>query len=176
MMCVMKTLHLLRHAKSSRDDPKLDDHDRPLSPRGIEDAMAVAEHCATAGLQPDLILCSSALRTRATLGLLIPYLPPVPRIEIEPGLYLASLPELLTRVRAVDDGVSNLLVIGHNDGLHEFAAALAGSGDAKLLARLREKFPTAALASFGLALGGWRGLTAGAGELTGLVTPKDLHC
>lgn len=176
MMHAMKTLHLLRHAKSSRDDPKLEDHDRPLNSRGIEDAMAVAEHCATAGLQPDLILCSSALRTRATLGLLIPYLPPVPRIEIEPGLYLASSAELLARVRAVGDEVSSVLVIGHNDGLHEFAAALAGSGDAKLRTRLREKFPTAALASFGLALERWRGLTPGAGALTGLVTPKDLHC
>ncbi|MEJ0070165.1 MAG: histidine phosphatase family protein [Pseudomonadota bacterium] len=72
----MKSLHLLRHAKSRRDDPKLEDHDRPLSPRGMEDMMAVAEHCANTGIHPELILCSSALRTRATMALLIPYLPP----------------------------------------------------------------------------------------------------
>jgi len=172
----MKSLHLLRHAKSRRDDDKLDDHDRPLSPRGMEDMMAIAEHCANTGIHPELILCSSALRTRATLALLIPYLPPVPRIQIERGLYLAPVSDLFARVRQVPDAVESVLVIGHNDDLHEFAMALAGAGEPALRERLRGKFPTGALASFRLPDSSWRDLEVGNGELVGLVTPKDLHC
>jgi len=172
----MRSLHLLRHAKARRDDPKLTDHDRPLSSRGMQDMMAVAEHCAKTGIHPDLILCSSALRTRGTLALLIPYLPPVPRIQIERGLYLASVSDLFARVREIGDDVASVLVIGHNDDLHEFAKALVGSGEAGLRERLQGKFPTAALASFSLASPSWRHLGVGAGALVGYVTPKELHC
>ena len=172
----MKSLHLLRHAKSRRDDPKLADHDRPLSPRGMQDIMAIAEHCANTGIHPDLILCSSSLRTRATLALLIPYLPPVPRILVERGLYLASVGDLFARVRELADDCASVLVIGHNDDLHEFAKALAGAGEPALRARLQGKFPTGALASFSLSSPSWRHLEVAAGTLTSLITPKELHC
>jgi phosphohistidine phosphatase len=171
----MKTLHLMRHAKSRRDLPKLDDHERPLSARGIEDTMAIAEHCARAGIEPGLVLCSSAVRTRATLALLIPYLA-VPRIEIERGLYLAGVPSLFARVTALDDAIASVLLIGHNDGLHEFAIALAGAGDAALRRQLDAKFPTAALASIELDVSTWRRVAPQAGTLVGLVTPKELRC
>ena len=171
----MKSLHLLRHAKARRDVPKLQDHERPLSSRGVQDAMAVAEHCAQAGIQPGLVLCSSSVRTRATLALLIPYLS-VPRIQIERGLYLASVRDLFARVSEVDDDTESVMVIGHNDDLHEFAMALAGAGEADLRQRLDTKFPTAALASFTLDIATWRQLTPGAGALVGLATPKDLRC
>ncbi len=171
----MKSLHLLRHAKARRDVPKLQDHERPLSTRGIEDAMAVAEHCARAGIAPQLVLCSSSVRTRATLALLLPYLP-VPRIQIERGLYLASVRELLARVSEVDDDTTSVLVIGHNDDLHEFAKALAGAGEAALRERLEAKFPTCALASLEIGIPTWRQLAPASGVLVGLTTPKDLRC
>jgi phosphohistidine phosphatase len=171
----MRTLHLLRHAKSRRDSPGGDDHERALSSRGVQDTMALAEYCAAQQIQPGLVLCSSALRTRATLALLIPYLP-VPRIEIERGLYLADLAELFARVRLVDDAVASVMVIGHNDGLHDFARAVAGSGQHALRERLASKFPTTALASFDLGTLSWKRLVAGSGALTGLVTPKELQC
>jgi phosphohistidine phosphatase len=172
----MKTLHLLRHAKSGRDDPKLDDHERPLSPRGIQDGMAIAEHCAKAGIHPALILCSSAVRTRSTLALLLPYLP-VAQILVERELYLAGAEALLARVRAVDDGFASVMVIGHNDGLHDFARSLPGdAGDAELRIRLGAKFPTTALASYTVGGAPWRQVAPGRATLTGLVTPKDLLC
>ena len=172
----MKTFHLLRHAKSSRDDPKLDDHERPLSPRGIEDGMVVAEHCAKARVHPALILCSSSVRTRATLALMLPYLP-VPQILVERELYLAGSDELLARVRAVADDCASVLVIGHNDGIHDFARSLPGQqGDAELRIRLGAKFPTSALASVRFDVPAWRQIGPGRGTLVGFVTPKDLHC
>lgn len=171
----MKTLHLLRHAKSTRDAAGLDDHERPLSPRGIEDGMAVAEHCAKTGIAPALILCSSAVRTRSTLAVLLPYLP-VTQILVERGLYLADAETLLARVRAVDDAVESVLVIGHNDGIHDFARLLPGhAGDPELRIRLGSKFPTGALASCTFE-GSWRQVGPGRGTLFGFVTPKDLHC
>jgi len=171
----MKTLHVMRHAKARRDVPKLEDHERPLSPRGMQDAMAIAEHCARAGIQPALVLCSSSVRTRATLALLIPYLP-VPRIQIERTLYMATVRDLFARVSEVDDETASVLLIGHNDDLHEFAKALAGSGDGALRQRLDAKFPTAALASFELNIPTWRRLAPGIGVLIGLTTPKELRC
>jgi len=137
--------------------------------------MAIAEHCAQTGIQPGLVLCSSSVRTRATLALLIPYLS-VPRIQIERGLYLASVRDLFARVSEVDDDTASIMVIGHNDDLHEFAMALAGGGDAALRQRLDTKFPTGALASFDLDIPTWRQLAPGAGALVGLTTPKDLRC
>jgi len=137
--------------------------------------MAIAEHCAQTGIQPDLVLCSSSVRTRATLALLIPYLS-VPRIQIERGLYLASVRDLFARVCEVDDDTASIMLIGHNDGLHEFAMALAGAGEAELRQRLDAKFPTGALASFELEIPTWRQLAPGAGTLAGLTTPKDLRC
>ncbi len=172
----MRMLYLLRHAKSRRDGPGDDDHERALNPRGVQDTMALAEHCAAQRIQPGLVLCSSALRTRATLALLIPYLPPVPRIEIERGLYLADVAELFARLRLVDDAVASVLVIGHNDGLHDFARAVAGRGEHALRERLASKFPTTALASIDLGKLSWKRLVAGSGALTGLVTPKELQC
>jgi phosphohistidine phosphatase len=171
----MKTLHVMRHAKARRDVPKLEDHERPLSPRGMQDAMAIAEHCARSGIEPGLVLCSSSVRTRATLALLIPYLP-VPRIQIERGLYLASVRELFARVAEVDDDTASVLLIGHNDDLHAFAKALAGAGDGALRQRLDAKFPTAALASFELDIATWHQLAPGRGALVGLMTPKELRC
>jgi phosphohistidine phosphatase len=121
------------------------------------------------------VLCSSAVRTRATLAVLLPSLP-VAKILVERGLYLAEASALLARVRAVDEACASVLVIGHNDGIHDFARSLPGEGgDPELRIRLGAAFPTAALASFRLDAPAWRQLAPGRATLTGFVTPKDLR-
>ena len=171
----MKTLLLLRHAKSAWSDARLADHDRPLNRRGERAAKAMADHLAASDWRPELILCSTALRTRQTLAALVGRLPPpAPPIALEKGLYLASERVLLEHLRAVDDGVSSVLLIAHNDGIGDLAASLAGSGPAGPLERLREKYPTGALAVLAVPVGSWRDLEPGAARLVEFTRPRDL--
>ena len=168
----VKTLHLLRHAKSSWDDEALADHERPLAPRGRRDAKAIAEHLKrTLASGPELVLCSSAVRTRQTLELVAPGLGE-PRIEYDEAIYGASAGGLMARLRAVPDGVESVLVIGHNPGLQDLALELASTG--AQLPRLAAKFPTCAVATLAVA-GPWSALEDGDAELTAYVIPKQLR-
>jgi phosphohistidine phosphatase len=171
----VKVILLLRHAKSAWGQPGLDDHDRPLNKRGARAAEAMAEHIVHNAPRPDLILCSTAVRTRQTLAPLVHRLvDPTPPIALEKGLYLASEAALLVRLRAVPDDVRTVLLIGHNEGIGQLAGALAGSGDPAALERLYQKFPTGALATLVVAGGRWRDLAPGAAKLEAFVRPRDL--
>lgn len=168
----MKQLLLLRHAKSSWDDPGLDDFDRPLAERGVKAARSIGRELAARGWLPDLALVSPALRTRDTWRLVAAELPVQPRIAFIKALYDASAADILSQIGQSDVSSGSLLVIGHNPGLEHLARQLAGPGsDAKALARLEEKFPTAALARFAFE-GDWSGLSSA--PLTHCVHPKDL--
>jgi phosphohistidine phosphatase len=165
----VRTLYLLRHAKSSWDQPELPDSERPLAPRGVRDAKRVAKHLRRLGVTPQLVLCSSAVRTRATLELLRPALAAV-AIHIEDGLYGAASEALLGRLRTLPEETASVLLIGHNPGLQDLALILvSGEADRE---RLAEAFPTAALAT--LAVPTWR-LSPGDAELVDFVVPKQLR-
>jgi phosphohistidine phosphatase len=171
----VKIILLLRHAKSAWSQPGVDDHERPLNKRGERAAEVMAEHIVHNAPRPDLILCSTALRTRQTLAPLVHRLAhPAPPIALEKGLYLASEQALLVRLRAVPEDVRTVLLIGHNEGIGELGAVLAGSGDPAALDRLHEKFPTGALATFEVPDGPWRDLAPGGAELAAFVRPRDL--
>jgi phosphohistidine phosphatase len=167
----MKQLFLIRHAKSSWDDADLADHDRPLAPRGERALKLIAEHLGREGVRPALVLCSSAVRTRETLERIAPALGEGIPVKIESGLYGASEQRLLERLRAVDDGVESVMLIGHNPGVAELARSLAGSG--RKLADLSGKYPTGALATLEFS-GRWGDLQPGRADLTDFVTPKQL--
>ena len=166
----MKRLWLLRHAKSSWDDPALPDRDRPLAPRGHRAADRMAEQLRANAPDVDLVLCSSALRTRETLERMTGAFGDA-EVVVEDALYGASDDELLERLRVVDDASDTVALIGHNPGIADLATTLAGSG--KELERLRAKFPTGALAVLEFD-GPWRGLATGRADLVSFVTPKDL--
>ena len=135
----------------------------------------MAEHILANSPLPDLILCSTATRTRQTLAPLVERLPaPAPPIALEPGLYLASEDALLNRLRDLPSTVGTVLMIGHNDGMWQAAEALAGHGKPALLAELRGKFPTGALATLQAELEDWSELTAGAATLVAFACPRDL--
>ena len=171
----MKTLLLLRHAKSAWSDVRLADHDRPLNRRGERAARAMADHVAAAVTRPDLVLCSTALRTRQTLAPLVDRLgTPTPPILLEKSLYLASQASLLAQLRAVTDAASTVLLVGHNDGIGDLAAALAGSGSPEALALLHEKYPTGTLAVLAVPGETWSGLAPGAARLVEFTRPRDL--
>lgn len=173
----MRQLLLLRHAKSAWDDPGLDDHARPLNPRGRVAAAGLRGVMEAVGLRPDLVLVSSARRTLQTMEALKPWpaAEPPPLVQPLDALYLASAEQLFETVRAVPATARSVLVIGHNPGLHEFAALLGGSNSPATEdeRRLHEGFPTGALAEFAVAAE-WAALTAGDGHLHRFVDPRDL--
>jgi phosphohistidine phosphatase len=166
----MHMLHLLRHAKSSWKE-EAEDHERALSRRGREAARSVGRYLPAATGRLDLVLCSSARRTRETMGLALGSFAALPRSLIEDGLYLAGCTSLFGRLRRLDEKVGNVLLIGHNPGLHELAVALAAFDSPDYRALATGKFPTAALASFRVATS-WAALDRS--PLVGYVVPKSL--
>ncbi len=168
----MKQLFLLRHAKSSWEDPELADHDRPLAPRGRRAAKLIAEHLRRQGIAPELVLCSSALRTRETLESIAPVLGEDVSVQIEDELYAASEQVLLERVRAVEDGIESLLLIGHNPGV---AAAGAPPGRQRGEGRgSGAQVPDRRARDARVQRPAGASSAAGRAELTDFVTPKQL--
>lgn len=167
----MKRLYLLRHAKSSWDDPTLADHDRPLAPRGRRAAAAMAQHLRHEGIAPELVLCSPSARTRQTLTAIAPGLGEDADVRIEDELYAASAAALLDVLHEVPDEVRSVMLIAHNPGIQDLALSLAGGGP--VIERVRSKFPTAALATLELD-GSWRELAPEGAELVTFVKPKEL--
>lgn len=169
----MRTLLLLRHAKSSWSDPTLPDQDRPLAARGSGAARRIATYLRSERIRPELVLCSPARRARDTLQLLGPAVPGT-AVRIEDLLNGADAAGIIQRLRAVDPGVSSVMVIGHNPALEDLAGDLAGDGDPTAIAQLQDKFPTAALACLELS-SSWARLEPGQAYLTRLVLPRRLH-
>jgi len=169
----VKVVHLLRHAKSSWEDPGHLDGERPLAPRGRRAARAMAEHLRREGIRPALILCSPARRARETLELVAEALPDV-HAQVEQELYGAGEEDLLLRLRKLPATASSVLLIGHNPALQGLAVALAGSGEREALARLRAKMPTGALATLQAPVSRWRDLRPGGAELLAFVVPREL--
>lgn len=170
----MKTLLLLRHAKSSWDDTALADFDRPLAKRGRGAASRMGKELAARGWLPDAVLVSSATRTRQTWALVEAELPEAPKAIFSKALYMAAAGRLLQHTRKAPETAATLLLLGHNPGIEEFAALLAGAGsDDASLTRMGEKFPTAALARFEFE-GAWTDLRRGKARLTHFLRPKDL--
>ena len=170
----MLTLSLLRHAKSSWDDQGLKDFDRPLAPRGEAAAPRMGAHMAAHDIEPELILCSPAVRTRQTLDLVLPHLKGDPTVFYEEGFYLASASQLLARVHKVEAKVRHVMLVGHDPGMHGLAVELAGSGRPKEMQALAAKFPTAGLAMLDFDLDDWSKVEPGIGQLRIFMTPKRL--
>lgn len=168
----MKTIALLRHAKSSWDDPGLDDFDRPLNARGQAAAQRMGREIRALALEFDLALVSPARRAAETFELVGRELDVEWRFE--PRLYLASPAEMLGMVSEVADAVTRLLLVGHNPGTHELALRLI-EGDPSPAARLLDaKFPTGALAEIALPVERWEDAGDSRGSLTRFVRPRDL--
>jgi phosphohistidine phosphatase len=171
-MAPERLLYLLRHAKSSWPAEDVPDRERSLAPRGRRAAGLIGAYLRRHGIEPDLVLCSPALRTRQTLELIEPSLGERAEVQVEDDLYGASAEQLLRRVRQLPDGSRAAMLVGHNPGLQDLALLLAHEGEG--LERLREKLPTGALAAIALPVAGWAQVRAGAGRLERFVEPRRL--
>jgi phosphohistidine phosphatase len=166
----MKTLFLMRHAKSSWDDPGRADHDRPLKPRGIAAARRMGRLFLELDAVPERILCSTALRATQTLDLLREVWSLEPRrqpvMQLDPALYHADPDTWQRTVAEVSDTATRVLLIGHNPGLEDWLARLIGR---------RETLPTAAVARIELEMDRWHAIAEGPPTtLQGLWRPREL--
>jgi phosphohistidine phosphatase len=143
---------VIRHAKSSWDDPSLADRDRPLSKRGRNALPRLHEHIEELGLRPDLVMDSSSRRTSETLDGIRDVLGPQARTASEPTLYGAGAEHLLSMLRRLDDHVTTVVLIGHNPGVADLVDLLAA--DAETGRSAIDAFPTAAVAVLSVA-GPW---------------------
>ncbi|WP_190133084.1 SixA phosphatase family protein [Streptomyces mashuensis] len=160
---------ILRHAKAEWSDGS--DHERPLAERGRKDAPVAGRWLAGSGVSLDLALCSTSARTRETWKLAVSELPERPRTVYEDRMYEASLGELIALLNEVPDDVHDLVLIGHNPGMHALADALAGEADGDALARMnRSGFPTSAIAVLAFE-GSWKAVEHGVGRLTAFWAP-----
>jgi phosphohistidine phosphatase len=157
----MKTLCLLRHAKSDWSGPSFDDFARPLSRRGKRARTLIARHVT--GWTIDLMVCSPAKRATATAKPLIEVLGcPV---RYDSAMYAADVDDLLALTRQLPDGSSSVMLVGHNPSMEEFTAMLSGGSP---------RYPTGALGTLELAVDHWSDTTPGCAALTALVTPAEL--
>ncbi|MGW1379048.1 SixA phosphatase family protein [Streptomyces sp. NPDC002446] len=167
----LRRIVLLRHAKAEWSETS--DHERPLADRGRKDAPVAGRWLAGAGINPDLTLCSTSVRTRETWKLVVSELPARPKTVYEERIYEASLGELIALLNETSDEVNDLMLVGHNPGVHALADALAGQADGDLLPRMnRSGFPTASLAVISFD-GSWKSVEHGVGRLTAYWTPHE---
>jgi phosphohistidine phosphatase len=161
----MKTLLLLRHAKSSWNDPALRDFDRPLNERGLKAAPLIGRFMRKRKLQPGLVMCSPAERARQTAALVLEAAQLTTTPRFDEHIYEASATGLLEIIKQFEDAVDQAMIVGHNPGMEELLMIL--TGDAR-------RMPTAALARIELEAEKWSEVREPSGHLEWLVKPKEL--
>jgi phosphohistidine phosphatase len=168
----VKTLYVLRHAKSDWGDESLRDFDRPLNHRGRKAARAVGREMRERGICPDLVIASPAVRAKETLERVLEGFGRDVRVTEDRQIYEAATGTLLEIVRAAPDDVEHLMIVGHNPGFQNLVVTL--TEPCALREEAGEKFPTGALAEIRFSIDRWSAVAAGAGQLEDLIKPRDL--
>lgn len=163
-------LILARHAKSSWDNPQADDHSRGLNQRGRASAAAIGQWLMLNEYAPDLVLCSSAERTKETWALIAKELNASPEIRFESALYLAAPEQILSLLKTVK-GPASVLMLAHNPGSALLATALAAE---PAMHPQFERYPTAATTVLNFEAENWHEIRWGQGKIIDFVVPRDL--
>ena len=172
---LVKTVLLLRHAKSSWDHPTLTDRLRPLSPRGRKAAPRVGSYMARNGLIPNRVLCSPARRAVETWEMVSEQIDDPVEVEVRDDLYHASPGGLLAILQDLPDTEDSVLLVGHNPTFEELALELAGAGQAEPLMEVGRKYPTGALAIIEFSVDNWSHVREGTGYLRAFIRPRFLE-
>lgn len=161
----MKTLYLLRHAKSGWDDASLTDQERPLEPRGERDAAKMSKRWSQLHEKPDLIMSSPAVRALATAKIVARGLEyKTQKITVEERLYAATAESLIDVIEALDDKLGRVMLVGHNPGFTELAHHFNSNVT---------HMPTCALAEFRFEVGSWAGIGQARPVHTTFDSPKQ---
>ncbi len=171
----MKTVTLFRHAKSGeKDNPRIDDFDRPLSDRGLKAAPKMGAAMRDRHLRPNLILCSPSVRTRQTLTLASTEAwDSAPKVRFDKKLYEASAQTLLNLLKDLDEDVDHVMIVGHNPGMQDLAVMLAVNSRERQ--QLKDKLPTAAIVSFEFDEELWKDLQPATGHVELFMSPNTLR-
>src|SRR6478672_3969903 len=161
----MKRLAVLRHAKSSWDEPGLDDFDRPLSGRGLEAARRMGRELRRRGLRFDLVLASTAARVRETIDCIQEKYDFGAPVRFEREIYLASTQTLVALIRSLPKSVQGPLLVGHNPGLERLLIELTHADGNGYRQRIAGKYPTGALAVVEFPAAKWSDVSPGGGEI-----------
>jgi phosphohistidine phosphatase len=161
----MKSLLVLRHAKSSWENAELSDFERPLNKRGLEAAQLIGQEMFRLNLNIEIVLSSPAKRAKQTAILVKESCEIKREIRFEDGIYEASVMKLLHIVSEIDDKISSVLLVGHNPGLEELI---------RVLTEKAQVMPTATLAKLDLEIESWAKITAKCGVLDFAITPREL--
>ncbi|HEY0763370.1 MAG TPA: histidine phosphatase family protein [Pyrinomonadaceae bacterium] len=162
----MKTLFLLRHAKSSWKDDTLADFERPLNRRGKHAAETIGHYFKTSAIVPELILCSPAERTRQTVELLLKHARWSTEVRYDQRIYEASAQRLVEVVSQIDNDRKVAMLVGHNPGLEDLLLLFTGN---------TEVMPTGAIAKLMLKTTKWATALEKRATLDWIVRPKDLE-
>lgn len=171
----MKTLFLLRHAKSSWDDLSLSDIDRPLNRRGERAAGLMGRWLRQQSVQPDLVLCSPARRAIETWQAIAAAFEQPPKDVVRSEIYGADVNALHSIVQELPPTIGTVLAIGHNPTFEQYATWLAAEAQTEIFRRMALKFPTCAIARFTSSVQNWRDFGSDTADLEMFVTPKELR-
>ena len=161
----LKTIYLLRHAKSNWKDETLTDIERPLNERGRKAAETIGDLLKKEKIVPDLVLSSSAIRARETTDLVMQAGGLSSELRFDEHIYEATPQKLLEVVQQIDESKKNVLLVGHNPGFEQLLVLLTGSV---------ERFATATLAKINLKAATWASVKRDSGDLEWIVRPKEL--
>ncbi len=183
-------LYLLRHAKSEWDNPADHDHDRPLAQRGIKSARKIGEYLHNQQVDVDMILCSTALRTRQTLSLARSMWKTNAPTHFDRTYYLSGYPEILQTIRKIGtdhcpsqqlekkenlpETIRKVLYIGHNPDIEMLAYYLAEQCRGEDALNIKSKYPTGGFSSFTIHAQGWNDITPAVTVLNHFIRPKDI--
>ena len=162
-------LILIRHGKSSWNDPYSDDHARVLNGRGEDSAKAIGAWLADHGYLPDLVLCSDAVRTQQTAELILPALTPTPKLRLSPRLYHASPDTMMERIK--QETAQTIAVIGHNPGIGMVANLLVQAAPQH---HRFSDYPTCAVTVIDFDIAEWTDMHPHKGKCVDFVVPRDL--
>lgn len=169
----MKTLFLLRHAKSDQSVTG-DDHDRPLNKRGEKSCIIIGQYMNKKTYYPQLILSSDARRTQQTTSGVVEQLDSSPSVEFSPKLYLASSNDILKIVHQTNDHFNSMMIVAHNPGISQIGSDLLKQGDPYLMTKAQAGFVTASLACYQFGVESWGLIENHSGSLIDFVSPKEI--
>lgn len=168
----MKTIYVLRHAKSDWGDESVRDFDRPLNHRGRKAAKAVGDEMRNRGIRPDLVIASPAVRATETVKRVVEGFGEDLRVTEDRRIYEAGTATLIDIVKAAPDDADHVMIVGHNPGFQNLVVTLTEA--CALREEAEQKFPTAALAEIRFDVDRWSELAPGTGQLADLIKPRDL--